>query len=534
MDFLAHTMTSTTPHRPWFSLVKWLSGAALLLSAGLAQAQTAYGISRTETFIINPTTGAATAPAVNNDYAAAVGYESSAMAVSTINGLLYMIERTGGTTPRIATWNPATGQALNLGATTSAITGDILRSTFCPDGRWYIAGNGSSGGAGFEMYQIDPNTRALVRTIVASNIPTFGSGDISCVSDGRLYVLAASDGTASATYNLYSLSAAQMTTGGTQAATVVGALGVNANDAPNGLVEMPNGSAGCTVSPCLFASGTPNGQIIWRINSSTGAATTVTTASGVGLVDLSREFPRDVSGAKTVTPTVALQGRTLTYTVRASNSGPAVAGSVTVADTLNPAVFNVAGASWTCAVASAGNATAVTTACGAASGTGNINSYANLSVGGTVNYTITAPLLSTFTGTATNTVAITLTGTTVDVTPTNNVVTVTSTVSPAGLIAITKTNAVGTLTTGSTTSYVITVANAGPGTMTNGVVTDPAATGLSCTSVTCSASAGATCPAPAATTVAALQGAGITIPSIGNATQVQLTVNCTVTATGTP
>jgi uncharacterized repeat protein (TIGR01451 family) len=528
-------MFQNTQRSPWLSLVKWLSCTVLALTAGLAQAQVAYGISRTQTFIINPATGAATAPAVSNNYAAQVGYESSAMAVSPINGLLYMIERTTSTLPRIAAWNPATGTAVNLGATASAITGNILRSTFCPDGRWYIAGNGSAGGAGFEMYQINPDTRALVRTITVSNIPTAGSGDISCVSNGTMYVLAASDGTATGIYRLYSLTAAQMNTGGTQAAAVVGALNVSANDAPNGLVEVPDGSAGCTTSPCLFASGTPNGQLIWRVNSSTGAATTVTTASGANLVDLSREFPRDVSGSKTATPTVALQGRTLTYTVRAANSGPAVAGSVTVADTLNPAVFNVAASTWTCAVTNAGATTAVTTACGAASGTGNINSYANLSINGSVSYTITAPLLSTFTGTATNTVAITLTGTTVDVTPSNNTVTVTSTVSPAATLTIAKTNAVGTLTAGQTTSYTITVINSGPGNATNTVVADPATTGLSCTAVTCSVASGAAvCPVAPALSIANLQGSGVTVATFPANSSLDFVVTCSVTATGTP
>lgn len=527
-------MSHTDQRRPWLSFAKWLSGVALLLTAGFAQAQVAYGISRTQTFIINPNTGAATAPAVSNNYAAQLGYESSAMAVSPINGLLYLVERTTGTSPRLATWNPATGVATNLGATTSAITADILRSSFCPDGRWYIAGNGSAGGVGFEMYQIDPNTRALLRTIVVSNVPTFGSGDISCVSNGDLYVLASSDDTTTGTYRLYRLTAAQMTTGGTQASTIVGALNISAVNAPNGLVEVSASPTGCG-SPCLLASGTPNGQVIYTVNSSTGAATTLTTASGAGLVDLSREFPRDISGSKTVTPTVALQGRTLVYTVRASNSGPAVAGSVTVADTLNPAVFNSAAATWTCAVASAGNATAVTTACGAASGTGNLNTYANLSVGGTVNYTITAPLLGTFTGTATNTVALTLTGTTVDVTPTNNTVTVTSTVSPAGTLTIAKTNGVGTVTAGQTTSYTVTVSNSGPGNATNTVVTDPATTGLSCTTVTCSVASGAAvCPVAPALSIANLQGAGVTIAALPANSSLNFQVGCTVTATGTP
>lgn len=518
----------------WRTLANGLLGTLLLLAAGLSHAQIAYGISRTQTFIINPTTGVATAPAVNNNYAGQLGYESSAMAVSPINGLMYLVERTTGTQPRIATWDPTTGVATTLGATASVITGDILRATFCPDGRFYIAGNGSAGGAGFEMYQIDPNTRALVRTIVVSNVPTAGSGDISCVSNGDLYVLAASDNTTGAIYRIYRLSAAQMSAGGTQASTVVGPLNISATNAPNGLVEVSDTAAGCA-TPCLLASGAPTGQVVYAVNSSTGAATTLTTASGAGLVDLSREFARDVSGSKTATPTVALQGRTLTYTVTASNAGPSVAGSVTVADSLNPSVFNVAGVTWTCAVTNAGNATAVTTGCGAAAGTGNVNSYANLSINGSVRYTIQAPLLSSFTGTATNTVALTLTGTTVDVTPSNNTVTVTSTVSPAATLTIAKTNAAGTLTTGQTTTYTLTVTNSGPGNATNTVVTDPAVTGLSCTSVTCSVGSGAAvCPVAPALSIANLQGSGVVIQTFPANSSLLFQVTCAVTATGTP
>jgi uncharacterized repeat protein (TIGR01451 family) len=212
-----------------------------------------------------------------------------------------------------------------------------------------------------------------------------------------------------------------------------------------------------------------------------------------------------------------------------------VAGSVTIADTLNPSVFNVAAATWTCAVTNAGQTTAVPTACGAASGTGNINTYANLSINSSVSYTVRAPLLSSFAGTATNTVAITLTGTTVDVTPSNNVVTVTSTVSPAGNLAITKTNAVSTLAAGQTTSYTITVSNSGPGNATNTVVRDPATAGLSCTSVSCSVGSGAAvCPVPPALSVANLQGGGVTITTLPASSSLTFQVGCTVTATGTP
>lgn len=516
------------------TFTRWLSVALLMASAGLSQAQVAYGISRTQTFIINPSSGIATAPAVANNYAAQVGFESSAMAVSPLNGLLYMIERTTGTNPRIATWNPSTGVATNLGGTTSAITADILRATFCPDGRFYVAGNGNSGGVGFEIYELNPNTRALVRTLTVTNIPTFGSGDISCVNNGDLYTLAASDNTAGAVYRLYRLTNAQMVAGGSPSAVAVGSLNIDPANAPNGLVEVSGVTTGCA-SPCLLASGAPTGQVVYSVNSSTGAATTLTTASGAGLVDLSREFARDVSGTKTATPTVALQGSSLTYTITASNAGPAVAGSVTIADTLNPSVFNVAASTWTCAVTSPGLTTALNTACGAPSGSGDLNTFANLSINSTVTYTIRAPLLSSYSGAVTNTVALTLTGTTVDVTPSNNVATVTSTVTPAANLGITKTNAVTGVLAGSSTTYTITVTNSGPGNATNTLVTDPATTGLSCSTVSCSVASGAAvCPVPPALSLANLQGGGVPIPTFPAGSSLNFLVGCTVTASGVP
>jgi uncharacterized repeat protein (TIGR01451 family) len=106
-------------------------------------------------------------------------------------------------------------------------------------------------------------------------------------------------------------------------------------------------------------------------------------------------------------------------------------------------------------------------------------------------------------------------------------------------LRVTKTNNVGTLTAGSTTSYTITVANFGPLQTPNAILTDPITPGLSCTSVTCTAFGTAQCPAAASTTVANLQGAGITIPLLTATTagppppnRVEFRVQCNVTATG--
>jgi uncharacterized repeat protein (TIGR01451 family) len=103
------------------------------------------------------------------------------------------------------------------------------------------------------------------------------------------------------------------------------------------------------------------------------------------------------------------------------------------------------------------------------------------------------------------------------------------------LLTVSKTNAVGTVAAGSTTSYVITVANEGTINTPNAVLSDPAVTGLSCTSVSCSVLSGAAvCPVPPALSLANLQGSGVVISSLPASSGLQFQVLCTVTATGLP
>lgn len=90
-------------------------------------------------------------------------------------------------------------------------------------------------------------------------------------------------------------------------------------------------------------------------------------------------------------------------------------------------------------------------------------------------------------------------------------------------IRLTKTNTPGvngdvdqaadTVTSGTTTTYTIAVHNNGPGAANGTVVTDPATASLTCTTATCTAAGGASCPAQTgAALVTALQGAGATVP----------------------
>lgn len=498
-------------------------GAVLLAGlTGTAQAQAIYGVGAASgtpynrIYSLNATSGAAT------DLGCTLQFSTAAMGVASLDGNVYYIEQAVAN-PRIASINPQT--CASGTPVVTALPDSVIRATACPDGRFYAMSNTAA------FYEINPVTGATLRTLNWTGLPTGGSGDFACASDGNMYIIA-QDGTAN--YNLYRATSASFQTvldGSNVAVTNLGDLGLPG--APNGLAEGPAGLAGCAASPnpCLLAStGTTNQT--WRVNVLTGLATNAGT-TGATVTDLSRSFPVDIAFSKTVTPSTVLQGQTVFYTLTASNPGPGVVSEVSIQDTF-PA--GVASAAWSCVVQAPGSSTIVTTSCGPTpTGTGNINNTVSLSLGASVRYDVTATLSNTFSGTLTNLGRATITSVATDPDPTNNTQTVTSTVTPAGNLSVTKTNAVGTLTAGQTTSYTITVSNSGPGNATNTVVTDPATTGLSCTTVSCSVASGAAvCPVAPALSIANLQGAGVTIATLPANASLNFQVGCTVTATGTP
>lgn len=106
-------------------------------------------------------------------------------------------------------------------------------------------------------------------------------------------------------------------------------------------------------------------------------------------------------------------------------------------------------------------------------------------------------------------------------------------------IRITKTNTPGvngdvdqaadTVNAGASVPYSIVATNNGPKPANNAVITDPVPTNLNCPTATCAATGGAVCPtATGAALVAALQGAGATVPTLPSGSSVTLTLNCTV------
>ena len=500
--------------------------AVALGTATVSHAQAIYGVGAASgattgsifnrIYSVNPTSGAAT------DLGCTLPFSTAAMGVASLDGNLYFIERTV-VNPRIASVNPNTC-VISAPVATTLPAGQI-RATACPDGRFYSMASTA------QFYEINPATGATLRTLNWVGLPLGGSGDFACTSDGTMYIIA-QDG--SANYNLYRASREFFQTVPNLSNVSVTNLGdVGLAGEPNGLSEGPLGLPGCAASPnpCLLAStGTTNQT--WRLNVLTAGATNGGATTAV-LTDLSRSFPVDLSFSKTVTPTTVLQGGTLSYTLLASNPGPGVVREFTVQDTFPT---GIASATWAGTVVNPGDSTIVATSCGTnPTGSGNINNTVSLSLNASLRYDVTATLSNTFSGTLTNVGRATITSVATDPTPGNNTQTVTSTVTPAANLSITKTNSVSTLVAGSTTTYTVTVNNSGPANATNTVVTDPATSGLSCTNVTCSVASGAAvCPVPPALTIANLQGSGVPIATFPANSSLNFLVTCSVTATGVP
>lgn len=106
-------------------------------------------------------------------------------------------------------------------------------------------------------------------------------------------------------------------------------------------------------------------------------------------------------------------------------------------------------------------------------------------------------------------------------------------------LVLTKTNTPGvngnvdqggdTLVSGAITNYTIVATNNGPDAANNAVITDPAIAGLACTTATCTATGGATCPAQTgAALVTALQGAGAVVPILPMGGAVTVVLSCQV------
>ena len=99
-------------------------------------------------------------------------------------------------------------------------------------------------------------------------------------------------------------------------------------------------------------------------------------------------------------------------------------------------------------------------------------------------------------------------------------------------LSITKTDNVDSVYNDTDTTYTIVVTNAGPNAADGAIFKDPVATGLTKSTIACSATGGAVCPTAANLTIANIESTnGLAIPTLPNGGVVTFTIEANVTAT---
>ena len=258
----------------------------------------------------------------------------------------------------------------------------------------------------------------------------------------------------------------------------------------------------------------------------------------------------DLATTKTVDTAAPATGQAFEYTITYANNTarPTTApldahNAVATISDLQPA--GISFDSWTCIAA--GGA-----ACPAASGSGAIAATALLSAGdagpgGSLTFVVSATLDAATCDAITNTATIAAPAglgegtaaapdfeTPIPGGSANNSASV-DVASACADLSIAKSVTPAAAQTGDEVTYTLQVGNGGPNAADGAVVTDPQPAGLDCSTgtLTCGVEAGgAVCPV--APTVAQLQGTGVVIPTLPVGSSLQLTLTCTVTATGNP
>jgi uncharacterized repeat protein (TIGR01451 family) len=341
--------------------------------------------------------------------------------------------------------------------------------------------------------------------------------------------------------------------GGTTTYTIVvanggpnGVAGLNVVDNPPAGMTITSWNCAATAGSSCTASGSGPindlitllnaGQATYTVNASiassaSGSIANTATAILPGSVVDSNLANNSATDTDTLAPSAnlwitktdgtasVLAGATTTYTIVASNAGPSDAGNAVVSD---PAVAGLSKTSVSCVAAGGAVCPAGLTLAQLESGV----AIPTFPAGGSITLTVQATVTAVG-GSVTNTATIAAPAGVVDPNGTNNSASDTDTVTPVADLSITKTDGVSSVNAGTTTTYTIVVSNAGPSAANAATVSDPIASGLSKTSVSCVAANGASCPA--GITVAQLE-AGVAIPTLPAGGSITLTVQATVTA----
>jgi len=181
----------------------------------------------------------------------------------------------------------------------------------------------------------------------------------------------------------------------------------------------------------------------------------------------------------------AVPGAASVYSIQVANAGPDDVVGTTVTDALDPGVFEVAGATWTCTVGGGSAATICP-----ASGTGAdlaAGVQVDIAAGDSLKIELTAVVLPEATGTADNTAGVS--GASFDADPSDDSSPDSNTLTPQADLSISKDDGVTAAVPGGQVVYTVTVANAGPSDAPATAVSDSFPPALSC-SWTCTGNLG--------------------------------------------
>ena len=300
-------------------------------------------------------------------------------------------------------------------------------------------------------------------------------------------------------------------------------------------------AGGCTITLSVTAPASlnnynntiPAGALVTTAGSNANAATAVykvgtdfavTKTQGTGTVG------PYTSGALTVPG-----GSIMQYVLTITNSSVGGTGSASFQDTLPVEITPVLTVTATLSGGGGGSCVAAPSVVGGAT---QINgTLTNVIAGATCTVVITTRV-SAAQSVATpvvNNVTLTPAPDTSDSNTANNSASVTTTIGASANLAVSKTNGTNTLAAGSTTSYTLTFSNFGPADAPGTLIRDNPSSGLLCLSATCTASAGAVCPAPynpGPGFATALLTGSLSIPTFNANSNLTFVLVCRVRATG--
>ncbi|WP_374900932.1 DUF7507 domain-containing protein, partial [Brucella endophytica] len=262
------------------------------------------------------------------------------------------------------------------------------------DGYFYLKHNSTSN----QMFRVDLSTRTATLITMSRS---FASGDWAW-HNGFLYAHDQVTGI---------LNAVNPRTG---AVTQIGNTGLSGADAFGSMIGATNG---------VFGRNNNGGFYQFDVN--TGAATLISNMAAAGgdgakCVNSPVNLPVDLSITKDDGVTVYTPGLDASYTIVVTNNGSHGVTGAKVSDPL-PAGFT---GTWTC-----GNATGGAV-CGAPSGTGSLNTTADLPAGSSVTYAFSTGIPSSYSGALTNTATVTAPDGVTDTNPGNNSASDTNTMAP--------------------------------------------------------------------------------------------------------